>query len=698
MHSTALNANVLPLLSQACEELLSQLRAGQDADAGQMLSRYPQLAEDHAAAAELIATEFLFRREAGQHPSADSYLTRYRVWKAALRRRLWEAGAVTEEDPTVPARRNTPAPPRQRREPETAPLPALGAYERIEVIGRGGMGVVYRAYDRALGRAVALKVLRGGALADDEERRRFCREAQAAARLRHPNIVPVLAFGSHQGEDCFTMPLYTGGTLAHRLNNGRLSAREAAQLLVVVARAIQAAHEAGVVHRDLKPSNILMEGDAPHVADFGASSLRGSDVITITGASLGTPAYMAPEQTRGSKVGPAADIWAMGAILYECLTGHRPFDGKTAEMLMEKVRAAAPQSPRARVPSVPVELEVITMRCLARLPSGRFASARELADDLERFLNGEPVRSKPPRNGAALAFPLFSLGAMAAVLSGVLLFSVPPTEPPKPPSPEGELVAGRPWTFVGPVGMPTGYRWRIDDGRRPLPVRADVPLSFSAWSPTQMELLPSVPVKSYHFRAEVALVGGMGDGSAGIYVMGEEGTFGNRPTFSGYYFMLRAVEGKRVEGQGVQMKGERPQLGRFFYMPSGTRKGEKVLNWGDTPALHNDYLAANVTALGANPACRLTLPLLSPRPRGAWHRLELEVTPTLVRAYLDGIPVGQWSQTNTAARKAAWWRAVRMFTKGLPPTPPDFPVQGGLGLFADQASMVIRNVSVSPIP
>jgi hypothetical protein len=439
-----------------------------------------------------------------------------------------------------------------------------------------------------------------------------------------------------------------------------------------------------VVHRDLKPSNILMEDGAPHVADFGASSLRGSEAITHSGTSLGTPAYMAPEQTRGTNVGPAADIWALGAILYECLTGYRPFEGKTVEGLMEEVRTAAPPPPRSRVSSVPVELEAITLRCMARLPSGRFASAAEMADDLERWLAGEPVLAKPPRDRSALFFSWFSLGALAAVLSGVLLF---PLSRPAPPSAETELASGRPWTFVGPMGMPTNYRWRIDDARRPLPVQVDVPLMFTTWSLTQMEFMPSVPLKSYRFRAELALVGGGRGASAGMFVMGEEGKAGNVPTYSGYQLVLVRQD----------RKGEHLLLGNFFTMPPAPRQGGVEMNVGNAPVIHNEYLAASVVGLAANPLGRLTTPLLGPQPEGAWHRLELQVTPKRTIAYFDGLPVGEWDRPASEARLKGWWHASRLITKGLPLAPPSFPVKGSLGLIVDQATVRVRNVSVSPL-
>jgi hypothetical protein len=210
---------------------------------------------------------------------------------------------------------------------------------------------------------------------------------------------------------------------------------------------------------------------------------------------------------------------------------------------------------------------------------------------------------------------------------------------------------------------------------------------FTTWSLTQMEFMPAVPRKSYRFRAELAVVGGNVGASAGIYIMGEQGTAGNLPTYSGYQLLL--VRHDR--------KGERLLLGNFFSMPPAPRQGGVELNLGNAPVIHNDYLAASVVGLTANPLGRLTTPLLGPQPEGAWHRLELQVTPKKATAYFDSLPVGEWGRAATAPRLNGWWQAARLKTKGLPLARPKFPVKGSLGLIVDQATVRVRNVSVSPL-
>ena len=220
-------------------------------------------------------------------------------------------------------------------------------YEILEAIGRGGMGVVYKANQRALGRIIALKQIRTGMDADAQELSRFQTEAEAAAQLRHPNIVQVYDIGLRDGLPFFAMELVEGGSLTTRLREGVLRPRQAAELVSTIARAIQHAHEAGIVHRDLKPCNILLMPDGtPKVADFGLAKRLDVEVgQTRAGALLGTPGYMSPEQAAGEAVGPAADIYALGVILYECLTGRPPFQAATPLEILEQVRSCDPPPP-----------------------------------------------------------------------------------------------------------------------------------------------------------------------------------------------------------------------------------------------------------------------------------------------------------------------------------------------------------------
>jgi tRNA A-37 threonylcarbamoyl transferase component Bud32 len=276
--------------------------------------------------------------------------------------------------------------------------PAVPGYELLEELGRGGMGVVYKARQTALKRLVALKMILHADHAGPEERRRFRAEAEAVARLQHPNIVTVHETGEHGGAPFFSLEYCPGGSLSKRLAGAPQPPRAAAKLVETLARAVHAAHQAGVVHRDLKPANVLLAADgAPKVADFGlAKSLDRDAGQTRSGAVLGTPSYMAPEQAAGRArdVGPAADVYALGAILYEMLTGRPPFRGASAAETLEMVRRQPPVPPRRLGLKVPRDLETVCLKCLEKEPRQRYASAAELADDLRRFLNTEPIRAR----------------------------------------------------------------------------------------------------------------------------------------------------------------------------------------------------------------------------------------------------------------------------------------------------------------
>src|SRR5262245_8933806 len=277
--------------------------------------------------------------------------------------------------------------------------PVLPGYEIEGVLGRGGMGVVYKARHLALKRLVALKMILAGGHAGEEERQRFRAEAEAVARLQHPNIVQIHEVGEHAGLPFFALEFLDGGSLARKLSGQPLPPREAAQVVELLASATHLAHSRNVVHRDLKPANILLTTDGtPKISDFGlAKQLDADSGQTRTGAVMGTPSYMAPEQATGQArvAGPLADVYSLGAILYECLTGRPPFKGATPLETLDQVRTAEPASPRLLQPKVPVDLETVCLKCLAKEPEKRYPSARELCDDLDRFLRGEPVTARP---------------------------------------------------------------------------------------------------------------------------------------------------------------------------------------------------------------------------------------------------------------------------------------------------------------
>jgi transcription initiation factor TFIIIB Brf1 subunit/transcription initiation factor TFIIB len=278
-------------------------------------------------------------------------------------------------------------------------LENVPGYEVLEELGRGGMGIVYRARQIRLNRAVALKVIRSGRHAEPHERDRFQQEAEAVARLQHPNIVQVHEVGEAGGCPFLALELCPGGNLARRLNGTPLPPIEAACLVETLARAVHHAHSQGVVHRDLKPANILLDADGtPKIADFGVAKMLDAEPgLTTSGLLLGTPAYMAPEQARGKPgdVGPAIDVYGLGAILYEVLTGRPPFRTDGALDTLHQVLHEDPAPPRHLAPTISRDLEGVCLKCLAKDPKDRYASAEELAEDLRRIQAGEPTHGRP---------------------------------------------------------------------------------------------------------------------------------------------------------------------------------------------------------------------------------------------------------------------------------------------------------------
>jgi serine/threonine-protein kinase len=316
-------------------------------------------------------------------PALESELRE--LWPAVV---LAEGAGRTLDPPTLPGQ--PPAP---------LPTASFGEYELLEEIGRGGMGVVYKAWQKKLDRLVALKMVLSGPWATPEELSRFRAEAAVAAKLDHSGIVPVHEIGEHEGKPYFSMKYIAGKTLAQLVAEGPLPPREAARIVYQVALAVEHAHSKGILHRDLKPSNVLLDHTGqPHVTDFGlAKRVADGSGLTATGAVLGTPSYMPPEQAAPQRgpLSPASDVYSLGAILYHLLTGRPPFQAATVMDTLILVLDQDPVPPRMLNPSVDKELEIICLKCLQKAPDLRYSTAAHLATELQAFLHGEPISAQP---------------------------------------------------------------------------------------------------------------------------------------------------------------------------------------------------------------------------------------------------------------------------------------------------------------
>jgi WD40 repeat protein/HEAT repeat protein len=348
---------------------------------------------------EAIA-EYLAGCEAGNPPDRAAFLARHPDLADSLQAFLADHDRMRQvaPPPRTPGDSATASP--EGAVPPLSTIKYFGDYELLEEIARGGMGVVYKARQVSLNRVVAVKLILAGEYAGGRDVRRFKAEAEAAANLDHPNILPIYEIGEHQGQQYYSMKLIQGESLAAALGSARWRAdpRAAAHLLATVARAVHFAHQRGILHRDLKPGNILLDAEGtPYVTDFGlAKKVEGDSRLTQSGALVGTPSYMPPEQARGEKrVTTAADVYSLGAVLYEVLTGRPPFRTDSVLDTVLQVIEKEPDHPRAVNPAADRDLSVIALKCLNKDPARRYSSASALADDLERWANGEPMLARP---------------------------------------------------------------------------------------------------------------------------------------------------------------------------------------------------------------------------------------------------------------------------------------------------------------
>ena len=397
MNTVPLQEDEFQELRQVCCELRQRLRAGESARVEELLEIHPLLARNDEAVLELIHAEVSTRNDMGQRPTLEEWEQRFPRLLPRMEQIVSLRSVFDSEMPTLSDSSAGTADPLASVQAPDGRL-RIGNYQILQEIGRGGMGVVYKARQANLSRIVALKMILAGEHAGLRERARLRNEAQAAAQLMHPNVVQIFEIGEHEGLPFLVMEYVAGGNLTRTLRAMPQAFRWSARLTETMARAIHVAHLRGIVHRDLNPSNILIALDGtPKISDFGLAKFLVDDKgLSLSGVILGTPSYMAPEQVSGNgqTIGPGTDVYALGALLYEMLTGAAPFRGFTPMETLCQVMEAELVPPSRLRHGVPEDLETICLKCLDRDPARRYSSAEDLAEDLRLYQENQPIRAR----------------------------------------------------------------------------------------------------------------------------------------------------------------------------------------------------------------------------------------------------------------------------------------------------------------
>jgi tRNA A-37 threonylcarbamoyl transferase component Bud32 len=550
----------------------------------------------------------------------------------------------------------------------------VGAYQLLEELEQGGMGIVYKARHVTLGRVVALKMMRADALARPQDAQRFEREMRAVARLNHPHIIPIYEVGRHENRPYYTMAYAPGGSLARHRQRLPADPRAVLVLMEKVARAVHYAHEQGIVHRDLKPGNVLLdERGEPLVGDFGLAKLHDSDVeLTQTGAVLGTPAYMAPEQAAGRTrdIGPPTDVWALGVMLYEFLAGRRPFQGDSGEEMKQRIRTDAPARLRSVAAGVDPRIEAVVHQCLHKATARRYATAAALADDLARCLRGEQpgarrepwtrrlwrdLRRQPLRSAALLFGVAAALGLLTAGIFG--RWARPPQQPAAVLDPPVFLLR-----TAGPP--PPGSRWLAGEKDATiLPVPPGEPFSCQSGQLSLLELRTAPPWKRYRFEAEVRHESST-DGSAGIFFayLRRDSPQGLYHTFWVLGFADWGGQAGTVDLDACRLQDAEP------HRISEASLGPPVLQF---------------------PSVQQT------GPPKRWRKLAVEVTPDEVRAFWeqDTQPIRKVPQEQLEAQGARLLSRI-----GLEQTEDRFTPDTSLGLYVQGGAASFQNVVLKQLP
>ncbi|MFQ3591934.1 MAG: serine/threonine-protein kinase [Gemmataceae bacterium] len=670
-------------LPELCAWIHQEFLAGRCVDIESVLSQHPDIAASPDTVIELIVTAFEAERLRGGSPSVQGWLLRYHAYRQRLIEAFHIRGYLTPTHQVV-WQEDQPLPVGLQR------LPALPPHRIEREIGRGGMGVVYEATDLTLKRRVALKVIRAGFLAMPSERNRLYREACLAASLNHDHVLSVLHYGTFREEDALTMPLMTGGSLLQWFARYR-GVRESVEMLLQVTRGVAYLHRQGLVHRDLKLANVLLDEQGRcKVADFGLAWIAEAEPLTLPQQQLGTPGCMAPEQTLGHKVDARADVFALGVMFYEALTGRRPFWGRTRDELLRITRQVEPFSPRQLRPQIPAELQRIILRCLEKHPENRYAHAGELEQDLANWLSGKTT-SMPwaTRKEPHLPWWFGSLTSLFVLIGmlGLLLAAAPP------PSSRAERYAalietlrqGNPVELIGPRGGPVVARW-LQQPERPLPpIRPREPYLVRSDLPASLELLPSVPCNRYRVSANVRVIQTVKNKYLGVYVMGTEVST-PRGTECDLIVITLHEWADKLEAQAAVVSIPAPRLHETLHMRvvSGTSPLPLFAGRVITVPMHPGDL------LGLYATLRLFL-------RAASHQLEIEVSGEQVDFRMDGLLLGSWQRATDEQVHRVWWETLQALPNVEQRPAPHYRLSGSVGIYLHSGAVEVTNFRITPL-
>lgn len=578
------------------------------------------------------------------------------------------------------------------------PVPeTVGPYEILSAVGRGGMGIVYRARHQAVRREVALKMLRAGVHARADARARFRVEAEAIARMAHPNIVQFYEYGESGGLPYFAMEWVEGESLAQRLNQGPLPAREAATLVRTLALAVESAHQKKVLHRDLKPSNVLLTHDSqPKISDYGLAKLidDGGEGLTQSDVVVGTLSYMAPEQAAGkpADVGAAADIYGLGAILFEALAGEPPFKGPNPLETLRRVREDEPAPPSRKRAGIPAALDLICLKCLEKAATRRYPSAQALAADLDQWLQtGHIGRAARARRWLRNLWRRRRAGLAGLMLSGALL-ALALRDPERPlRKMQDDLRQGRAVTLIQDGGKPTWYRWKTGESKSRISPSGPRSFTIHTWGLGLLELLPDPQVERYRFDVDVKHESSDLPGRAGLFVARSAYPGGGSDI---HFFTQVTFNDVRRETDFLHVP-----LPDHFPVPKPRDTSSPPLNAVTIAArLHSEQ--------GAPSSVDRHLfdhfgPRFAPAGEGLteWHHLTVTVAPDGVEAQWDGQPFSMTAVEIGQATEVGTKKLRQLFAKNpsVQTLHPTFSPRGGLGLFLLRGSASFRAAKVTPL-